>query len=59
MYSNNKLNWWLYIIGLVIVLGTHIYMLMYGLPQSQMMAHAILNLVAACLLATGWLRSKV
>ena len=58
MYSNNKLSWWLYGIGLIIVLGTHIYMLIAGLPQDQMVPHAILNIIAACLLAAGWLTRK-
>ncbi len=58
MYANNKLSWSLYGIGLFIVLGTHIYMLVVGLPPEQMTAHAILNIVAACLMATGWLSRK-
>jgi len=58
MYSNNKLSWWLYGIGLIIVLGAHIYMLVAGLSQNQMVPHAILNLVAVCLLAAGWLTRK-
>ena len=58
MYANNKLSWSLYGIGLFIVLGTHIYMLAVGLPPEQMTAHAILNIVAACLMATGWLSRK-
>ena len=33
-------------------------MLVAGLPQNQMVAHAILNLFAACLLAAGWLTRK-
>ncbi len=53
---HSKLSWWLYGIGLVIVLGTHIYMLVAGLPVEQMMPHAVLNIVAAVLLAAGWLK---
>ncbi len=56
MYQNNKLSWWLYGVGLVMVAGTHAYMLAYGLLPEQMAPHAVLNLVAACLLAVGWLR---
>jgi hypothetical protein len=41
-------------IGLILVAATHVYMLALGLPASQMMAHAILNLVAAALMAFGW-----
>jgi len=58
MYADNKLSWSLYGLGLFIVLGTHIYMLAAGLLPEQMTAHAILNIVAACLLATGWLSRK-
>jgi hypothetical protein len=58
MYSNNKMSWWLYGAGLVIVLVTHVYMLTVGLPAEQMMGHGVLNLIAACLLAWGWLSRK-
>jgi len=37
-------------IGMVIVVGTHIYMLLAGLPANQMTAHAIINLVAGGLI---------
>ncbi len=37
-------------IGVAIVVLTHVYMLVAGLPADQMMAHAILNLVAAALI---------
>ncbi len=52
----SKLSWGLYGVGLIIVLGTHIYMLIAGLPAEQMMPHAVLNIVAAVLLAAGWLK---
>jgi len=58
MYTNNKLSWWLYGVGLLIVLGTHVYMLVAGLLPEQMTAHAVLILVAAILLAAGWLSRK-
>lgn len=59
MYANNKMSWWLYLVGLVIVLGSHIYMLsMGGLASEEMNAHAILNVVAGVLLAAGWLTRK-
>lgn len=58
MYTNNKFSWWLYVVGLVIVFGSHIYMLSAGLTPDQMMGHAILNLVAGCLLVAGWLTRK-
>ncbi|MFA5987387.1 MAG: hypothetical protein WC797_01915 [Candidatus Paceibacterota bacterium] len=56
MYSENKLSWWLYGIGLILVFGSHIYMLVYGLAPELMTPHAILNLVAGVLLMTGWLK---
>lgn len=52
------MSWWLYGIGLFIVFGSHVYMLVAGLPPSMMMGHAVLNLVAGCLLAAGWLTRK-
>jgi hypothetical protein len=59
MYSDKKLSWWLYGIGVFIVLVAHAYMLVIGIDPSQMMAHAILNLVAVVLLVSGWLTAKV
>ncbi|HEY4504576.1 MAG TPA: hypothetical protein VJI73_02290 [Candidatus Paceibacterota bacterium] len=58
MYANNKASWWFYFVGLVIVLGTHLYMLVSGLTINQMTGHALLNLLAGILLATGWLIRK-
>ena len=40
-------------VGVGIVVATHIYMLIAGLPQSQMMGHALLNLVAVGLIVYG------
>ena len=40
-------------IGVGIVILTHLYMVIAGLPQSQMMGHALLNLVAAGLVVYG------
>lgn len=40
-------------IGALVVVVTHIYMLVAGLPASQMMAHAVINLVAAGLIVFG------
>ena len=45
-----KIFFWL---GVAIVVATHIYMLTVGLPVSQMMAHAVINLVAAVLIVVG------
>jgi hypothetical protein len=58
MYSNNKMSWWLYFVGLFIVFGAHVYMLTSGLTPDQMTSHAILNLVAGFLLMAGWLSRK-
>jgi len=33
-------------IGFAVVILTHVYMLGFGLPATQMTAHAVLNLVA-------------
>ena len=42
-----KISFW---VGVALVVATHIYMLLSGLPESQMTAHAALNLVAAGLI---------
>jgi len=42
-----------YRIGLGIVLFTHLYMAIYGLPDSQHMAHYIANIVAVILIYFG------
>ena len=47
---------WSYYIGLAIVFATHLYMLAAGLPANMIMGHAILNLVAAGLVAFGWMK---
>jgi len=53
VYENmaNKNNMWAYWIGIIIVFGTHLYMLFAGLPASQMTIHAVLNLIAGALIA--------
>jgi len=47
--SKNVMFW----IGLVIVFGTHIYMLLAGLPSSQIVPHSITNIVAGGLIVAG------
>ncbi len=42
--------------GCMIVFVTHVYMLVAGIPASQMMGHAILNLFATALIIGGWLK---
>lgn len=59
MNSNYKWGVWLFVVGLLVVLGTHIYTLVAGLPPEQMVPHAIFNLIAACLLAGGWIAAKL
>lgn len=54
MKKENKWKLWSYWAGIVIVVGTHIYMLFAGLPSNQMAPHAILNLVGAGLFAFAW-----
>lgn len=40
--------------GTVIVVGSHLYMLVLGLPSNQVIPHSILNLVAAGLYGYAW-----
>ncbi|MFQ5621648.1 MAG: hypothetical protein ACE5FT_07480 [Candidatus Nanoarchaeia archaeon] len=40
-------------LGYAVVVLTHVYMLGFGLPASQVVPHSILNLVAAGLLYYG------
>lgn len=58
MYAHNKLSWWLYGIGLLIVLGTHIFVLMGNLSIELVPVHSYLNIAAGVLLAAGWLTRK-
>ena len=51
---SNKLKLGLFWSGIGIVALTHIYLLFAGLPTNQVMAHAILNLVAAGLVIGSW-----
>ena len=48
-----NISYWL---GVVIVVGSHVYILIAGLPESQIMAHAILNLVAVGLIGYAWFK---
>lgn len=40
-------------IGLLIVIFTHIYILLKGMPSKDVNTHAIVNLVAAALIGGG------
>lgn len=44
--TKDRLNMFLLASSLLIIFGTHIYMLMNGLPQEAIKIHAILNLGA-------------
>lgn len=52
-YKLKLTSWILIILGLLIVFGTHIPMLFLGLPEDQIMAHTIINLLAGLLLLIG------
>jgi hypothetical protein len=54
MKKINKSAMWSYWIGIIIIFGTHLYMLGLGLSEDQMIGHAILNLIAGCFLAYSW-----
>ncbi len=56
MNQASSLSLWSFWIGVAIVLATHVYMLLAGLPASQMTVHAILNLVAAALMIFAWVK---
>lgn len=56
MKTSDTLSMWLYGIGILIVVGSHIYMLVAGLPDDQIVPHSLVNLVAATLLVFGWLK---
>lgn len=53
-----KLWMWSFWIGAFIVVATHVYMLVAGLPASQMLGHAVLNLVAAALMIFPWMKKR-
>jgi len=58
MFSNNKLSWSLYLIGLFIVLGSHIYILTVDLELELVPIHSYFNIIAGLLLMAGWLSRK-
>ena len=58
MKNETKLVTWSFWIGMIIVVGSHIYMLVYGLPENQFTGHAIANLVAAGLFGIVWFKRK-
>ena len=47
---------WSFWVGTALVIATHFYMLVVGVPQAQMTAHATLNLIAAALIVFGWMK---
>ena len=44
-------SFWL---AMIIVVGSHLYMLAYGLAPNQVLSHSIVNLVAGGLFAYAW-----
>ena len=53
MKTKHTIAWILYVIASFIIIGSHVYMLLYGLPELQHRAHAIINLAAAGMLSIG------
>jgi len=58
MKDASKKKIWAFWISLIIVAGSHLYMLVYGLPPNQIVPHSILNLVAAGLFTYIWFGSN-
>ena len=52
--KENKYAVLAYWVGIIIVFASHLYMIVVGMPQDMVSGHAILNLVAGCLLAYSW-----
>ena len=44
---------WGFLTGLTIVVGTHVYMAVYGLPESQVIWHWVTNIIAGILIYFG------
>ena len=52
--KNKKIwAWILIIIGFLIIISTHIFMIVKGLPNAMILLHAIANLIAAILVFIG------
>jgi len=46
----------LYLVGLIIVIGSHVWLLIKKkLPQNMVVGHAVINLVAAGLIMIGYM----
>ncbi len=54
MKNKSTLSTWAYYVAITILVVTHVYMLVAGLPAEQMTAHAIINLFAGVLFAYSW-----
>jgi len=58
MKNPSKAVSWAYWIAMLIVIGSHIYMLAVGLPENQLVSHAVVNLIAAGLFGYVWTKQK-
>jgi len=54
--KNEKVRVGLFYLAMVIVIGSHLYMLAAGLPAEQMTAHAVLNIVAGIIFGVVYYR---
>jgi ammonia channel protein AmtB len=47
-------------IGVVIVIGTHIWLLMQGqLPKNQVVSHSVINIVGAVFIIVAWVLVEI
>jgi len=47
-------------IGIVIVIGTHIWLLMQGqLPRNQVVSHSVINIVAGVFIIVAWILVEI
>lgn len=58
MKNVSKAEAWSFWLAMIIVVGSHIYMLVYGLPDNQLTGHAVVNLVAGGLFGFTWYKRK-
>ena len=56
MKNKNRVKIGSFWVGMAIVVLSHLYMLIAGLPTNQIIPHSILNLIAAGLFAYVWFK---